>query len=157
MIYICSFVLFYIAFCINLTLTSKFFIHIYQYCEYNSTSYKNWMKENLNVILPRILISLIPPVLINVNHEVGIILAGIIYIISAYLYRKPDYVKHLTINGKVKNIGYILGVLYIAVIGVSLFFFDKIVALSLILAISYVCIPILILLSSKIIKLHKHI
>ena len=153
MIYV-SFILFYLAFCINLILTSRFFIHIYQYCNYNSNTYTKWLRQNLNILLPRALFCLIPPMLINVNHEVGIILAGILYIISAYLFRKPEYTKEFKITGKVKKVGIILLIFFIVVVGFSLIFFEKLVITSLILAISYICIPFIIMISSKLLKLN---
>ena len=152
-----SFLLFYVAFYLNVMLTVKFFIHIYQFCKYDSKLYNTWMKDNTDILLPRALISLVPVAFITLNPESGIIIAGIIYIISAYFYKKPDYAKELKINGKTKNICFIIAVIYILIMILALLFINKIVFLSIIFAVSYMLIPVFVWISAKILKLQENI
>lgn len=85
-------VLVLMAFLLSWSLAARHFLHMFQLNSYKPKVQLDWLKKNLNSLVPKTLLALFTVPAIILWGKTGLAIAGIIYIILAYFY-KPRQAK----------------------------------------------------------------
>lgn len=148
-------VLFYLTYALSSVFAIKYFMHIFQNNSYNPKAQLFWIKENLNVILPRALISMATIILLVLSGEAGLILSGIIYIVLAYFYKPKVELEPISYTKEIKLISGGMGIFMAAVLVLSILSIRNTVLFAFIVTAGYITIPFFVILMGVIFRVSQ--
>lgn len=146
-------VLVLMAFLLSWSLAARHFLHMFQLNSYKPRVQLDWLKKNLNGLVPKTLLALFTVPAIILWGKTGLAIAGIIYIILAYFYKPRQAKTPLVYTRRVVRMLITSGIIMLVLLAVAVILWGgKRILFPVVLFGTYAFTPLIILLANFINK-----